>query len=353
MTKASKFPVDPSLSSQVVPDVPGCRVSYSTQYDTTTASTWVVEWDTLDWDTDGFTDIGGANPEQITIPSGLAGWYQVSASVAMEANATGRRIFDIETPSTGNRLISSSLAPLSSGVARTNLSGLLYLDEGDSIQLSAYQDSGGNLEFGVAGTYADLCWFGVSQVMPANVIVPPRTSSGQSHQIVTSSTRPSVKWDGLMIYETDTKNTLVWNDAQSAWQQPWNQPWGIIAYQKLTSNSGSFTTLAEIITTDAVDLLAGRSYAVSCTARIYQSGAGSGAQNVVAYADTTGLATTSMVEAGATKTVTHQITDVLYEPSSDETIDFSLWAGATSSSLLVNTATGPSYIMVKDVGPAL
>jgi hypothetical protein len=34
--------------------------------------------------------------------------------------------------------------------------------------------------------------------------------------IVTSTTRPTSPWDGQIIYETDTKKSLVWDG--SAWQ---------------------------------------------------------------------------------------------------------------------------------------
>jgi len=231
-----------------------------------TAATGVgteMEWDTLDWDTHGFTDLA-SDARLITIPAGADGVYMVTTACAVEANSTGRRLWGIELEATSNRVADFTTGDPSTGVWRTSVSALVTLAAGDALRVNFFQDSGTTLDAGVAGSYEDATWFGLHQVMPATVIVPPRTSSGNSHQIVTSGTRPSVKWDGLMIYETDTQNTLTWNASESEWLQPWNQPWGVLDYAEITSNPATFNTTAVDVSGLSVTFTAilGRRYRV-------------------------------------------------------------------------------------------
>lgn len=55
----------------------------------------------------------------------------------------------------------------------------------------------------------------------------------------TSTTRPASadRYDGLHIYETDTKKLLVWNGFR--FDPPWNLPWGHVAIGQVFASQGN------------------------------------------------------------------------------------------------------------------
>lgn len=73
---------------------------------------------------------------------------------------------------------------------------------------------------------------------------PAYEPSQATRFICTSSTRPSSPVAGWEIYETDTKNTLVY-DATLGWIAPWNTAWGRIAYASVSSDQTPITTVTD------------------------------------------------------------------------------------------------------------
>lgn len=91
----------------------------------------------------------------------------------------------------------------------------------------------------------------------------PSAVASSNRFICTSSTRPSSPLDGWEIYETDTKNTLVY-DSTLGWIAPWNTAWGRVAFASISSDQTPITTVTDAtgysITFTAV---AGRRYKLS------------------------------------------------------------------------------------------
>jgi len=66
----------------------------------------------------------------------------------------------------------------------------------------------------------------------------------------TSSTRPSVKWDGMTIHETDTRKSYVWNatPAVSGWYEIFTAETPLTQVNLAQSATGSFTLTSKINT---------------------------------------------------------------------------------------------------------
>jgi hypothetical protein len=75
----------------------------------------------------------------------------------------------------------------------------------------------------------------------------------ETHSIVrcTSATRPSsaVRFDGMVIFETDTKNELTWNATNAEWSRPWNIAWGSLGSRgHAQMNSGNIQSNITAVT---------------------------------------------------------------------------------------------------------
>lgn len=88
------------------------------------------------------------------------------------------------------------------------------------------------------------------------------TSQGLKPGVCTSSNRPANPFDGMMIYETDTDKTLVWNG--SAWYANWNSAWGLVALTSSQTSSASIgTTETTMLTSPSFTAIANRYYKLS------------------------------------------------------------------------------------------
>jgi hypothetical protein len=112
----------------------------------------VVTFDSEDFDVTGVHS--AVQPSQFIIPAGQGGTYRVSAVVSFAAHATGQRILKVirnGADFNGNGYILSS----SGGTFITGMS--LTVDvvaaAGDSLELHAYQNSGGALNIGGASAF--------------------------------------------------------------------------------------------------------------------------------------------------------------------------------------------------------
>jgi hypothetical protein len=81
------------------------------------------------------------NPSRITVDK--AGLYNVSAGVIWEANATGVRTLQIQVNGTANKYpLSHSIPAAAAGTTMQNISGDIYLENSDYIQLIATHSKG-------------------------------------------------------------------------------------------------------------------------------------------------------------------------------------------------------------------
>ena len=111
-----------------------------------------ITWDTENFDTDNFHD-PSTNTSRITIPAGKAGKYSISATGSFSPNATGQRYFALYV---NNVLIIILSRNAGNSVADLGQSGtaILNLAVSDYVELEAFQNSGGALNF--SDTYSVL-----------------------------------------------------------------------------------------------------------------------------------------------------------------------------------------------------
>ena len=96
------------------------------------------------YDTDGFHSTS-VNTERMTIPAGLAGYYEVTANVGFDTNTAGRRLLQIRKNGTAIAVGEASSAT-STNFPAFNTSLIVNLAVGDYVDFEAYQTSGGSLD---------------------------------------------------------------------------------------------------------------------------------------------------------------------------------------------------------------
>lgn len=83
------------------------------------------------------------NTDQVVVPTGLGGWYAVSAQVDWAASSAGRRQVIVTVNGTG--VIAGRYPPVNAGVANETVSGEVLLAANDIVRLNVAQTSGGAL----------------------------------------------------------------------------------------------------------------------------------------------------------------------------------------------------------------
>ena len=97
------------------------------------------------FDTDGFHSTT-TNNSRLTVPTGKAGYYFMFYNAPLEANSTGYRSVGFEINRAGTELGFTTFGNLSATVGPQYVSfGVAYLADGDYVEVSIYQNSGGNL----------------------------------------------------------------------------------------------------------------------------------------------------------------------------------------------------------------
>lgn len=126
----------------------GCMIYRSANLTVSNTTETFVTWDTESFDTDGFHSTS-TNTSRITIPSGKAGKYLITAWGGFAGNATGyRQMSIIRNNYAGTPLRFGNMAiPGSTVGGAMSLSGIADLSVGDYLEMSIYQSSGGNLTF--------------------------------------------------------------------------------------------------------------------------------------------------------------------------------------------------------------
>ena len=121
----------------------GVRVSKSAAQSTANNTYTVVTWNTENFDTNTFHD-NATNNSRLTVPSGKAGYYLVTGTMAFAGNATGyRRAFytlngvlaaDVNTQWAANTQVETA-----------SFAYVVNLAVADYIEMQVYQSSGGSL----------------------------------------------------------------------------------------------------------------------------------------------------------------------------------------------------------------
>ena len=130
------------------PTFVGVALNNSANQSTTSNTHTILNFDNELFDTDGFHSTV-TNTNRITIPAGKAGKYLVTVTSTFDTNATGVRVMYVTknsgTPSATATMMITQGTPNSGVNCYTGGSVVLDLAVADYINLTPYQNSGGNL----------------------------------------------------------------------------------------------------------------------------------------------------------------------------------------------------------------
>jgi hypothetical protein len=127
----------------------------SSSVSTTSGAYYTISWNAERYDTDGYRSSGS----DFVIPSGLAGYYMLTANVEWASNSTGRRHARIIGPDHQAYVFQNAVNGFSTGVTLTWVG---YLAVSDAINVESWQDSGGALNIAPTATrtWAQLTYLG-------------------------------------------------------------------------------------------------------------------------------------------------------------------------------------------------
>ncbi len=129
-------------------------------------SVTVIAWTGgADYDTNSFFS-AGANT-RLTVPTGLGGYYLIQAQGNWGAGAITRAYIDVQKGSNGSNNTNNVLGrhDVAGASLAQNVSVVIHLDAADYVELFAYQDSAGAVNFGTLGsTYHGSPWFAITRL---------------------------------------------------------------------------------------------------------------------------------------------------------------------------------------------
>lgn len=192
-----------------------------------------------------------------------------------------------------------------------------------------------------------------SSITNANITdLRPRAAARGGVIVCTSTTRPSVPTAGDLIYETDTKKLLEYQDSTLEWTLPWNMPWGYMGISSITSNSSAFTATADILSLSLTSVAPNRRIKLTAFARTSQSGSGASANNIlITDGSNNGLISTSETTSGSSFATTH-VPFVVTTSGSGGSLTFKIRGAAGVSTVVAATVSAPAFLVAEDVGPA-
>lgn len=122
---------------------PLCVLTHSATQTLTTATVTPIVFDTEATDTDGMHSTA-SNTSRITAVT--AGYYLVAGHIPFAANATGGRHGWLSLNGTTTRIAWASATSVTAAtITSLAMSGAVFLNVGDYVELMGYQTSGGNL----------------------------------------------------------------------------------------------------------------------------------------------------------------------------------------------------------------
>ena len=90
--------------------------------------------------------------------------------------------------------------------------------------------------------------------------------------ICTSTTRPAIPFDGMVIYETDTQETLTYYASASVWRRSWRMPWGVVGTAVVSADQTGITAEVDLTGfTATFTAVANRMYLVEYSLGITQN----------------------------------------------------------------------------------
>jgi len=140
----------PSWATPAIPNLVGTSLTKSAGQSIANATYTAISFDGEDYDTDAFHD-NSTNNSRITIPSGKAGKYLVTANISLESGAGNFRIINIYKNGSGTG--DNTVATVSGFGTIVVKTVVMNLAVGDYIQAFVYQNSGGSLNANTTATF--------------------------------------------------------------------------------------------------------------------------------------------------------------------------------------------------------
>lgn len=120
------------------PTLVGCKVVLTSNYTLANNTETALAFTTELFDTDGFHD-NSTNTSRITIPTGKAGYYLLTANMSIGAVTSGQ--CDIRLRKNGSQIGYYPMGQNATNASST-ASDIFYLSAGDYVELVGFQDSG-------------------------------------------------------------------------------------------------------------------------------------------------------------------------------------------------------------------
>lgn len=129
----------------------GALVSLSSNQSISNSTYTAIEWDNLAYDLGGWLDIGGTNPERLTVPSGVS-YVQIQSNIVFDGStASSPDLRAVGIWKNGSNAIGLPLFIEDAGWYNSNYflsitSGVITVTGGDYFEIRVRQDSGGALD---------------------------------------------------------------------------------------------------------------------------------------------------------------------------------------------------------------
>ena len=145
------------------PEFVGARANRTANQTLNSASTTALSWDTEEFDSHGFVDVGGANPARFTVPSGKGGKYFIEGSGYIGASTAGTTRWSAIFKN-GTALTYNQKGPNSTSTSDyLQVKVMVDASPGDYFELRVHQDSGTVL---VTGGGAHASFMSMARIAP-------------------------------------------------------------------------------------------------------------------------------------------------------------------------------------------
>lgn len=136
----------------------GVRAKRTTAQTITTGSATKIDFDSEDYDTDGFHDTG-SNTSRLTVPTGLGGKYAISGALEWASNTTGIRTVNIIKNNT--TYLCKNADTSISGDMGMHVHAQAELAATDYVEIIVFHNRGSNLDVIVTSMQAWLAMYRV------------------------------------------------------------------------------------------------------------------------------------------------------------------------------------------------
>jgi len=141
----------------------GCRLRRSAKLTVSANTNTAVPWTDEDWDPDGFHSTT-SNTSRVTVPTGMAGKYEIEVGVSFAANATGRRSLVLRLNGATQSVARDNRSAAVAGDTPLYATTKLQLAAGDYLEAYVYHEAGADLDLDVPTLGSAAAWLVLTRV---------------------------------------------------------------------------------------------------------------------------------------------------------------------------------------------